>query len=106
VADSDALRQRRRKAHVQGDHSLCRRCTVVKPRPVFPVTDLAPGAGEVKDAAAELRQLAFRLVAAHTADPANGVLAKELRSTLVALMPKGKPDADADLTGLFDALQA
>jgi hypothetical protein len=106
VADSEALRQRRRKAHVQGDHSLCRRCTVVKPRPVFPVADLAPGCGEVTDAALELRQLAFRLVAAHQADPANGILAKELRATLVALLPKGKQDADADLTGLFGALQA
>lgn len=106
MADSEALRQRRRKAHVHGDHSLCRRCTVVKPRPVFPVADLAPGSGEVTDAAGELRQLAYRLVAAHQADPANGILAKELRSTLVALLPKGEGKADADLTGLFGALQA
>ena len=106
MADSEALRQRRRKAHVHGDHSLCRRCTVVKPRPVAVVADLAPGSGEVTDAAAELRQLAYRLVAAHQADPANGILAKELRSTLVALLPKGTEKADADLTGLFGALQA
>jgi hypothetical protein len=110
VADSEALRQRRRKAHVQGDHSLCRRCPVVKPPYAVPGlppgSDVSPGSGEVKDAALELRQLAFRLVAAHQADPANAILAKELRSTLVALMPKGKPEADADLTGLFSALQA
>jgi hypothetical protein len=106
VADSEALRQRRRKAHVQGDHSLCRRCPVVKPPPMTQVPDLPAGSGEVKDAALELRQLAYRLVAAHQADPANGVLAKELRSTLVALMPKGEAKPDADLTGLFGALQA
>jgi len=29
-----------------------------------------------------------------------------LRKTLLELMPKGKPQADADLTGLFGALQA
>jgi hypothetical protein len=71
------------------------------------VPDLPSGHGEVTDAPSELRQLAYRLVAAHTYDPANAILAKELRATLVALLPKGdgKPQ-DADLTGLFSALQA
>ena len=106
MADSDALRQRRRKAHVQGDHSLCRRCQVVKPHPVAAVADLPPGIGEVTDAAAELRQLAWRMAEAHRADPANAILGRELRVTLQALMPKGDEKADADLTGLFGALQA
>jgi hypothetical protein len=106
VADSDALRQRRRKAHVQGDHSMCRRCAVVKPPPVAVVPDLAPGTGEVTDAPSELRQLAWRMAEAHRADPANAILGRELRMTLQALIPKGDEKADADLTGLFGALQA
>jgi hypothetical protein len=106
VADSDALRQRRRKAHVQGDHSLCRRCQVVKPHPVAAVADLPPGIGEVTDAPSELRQLAWRMAEAHRADPANAILGRELRVTLQALIPKGDEKADADLTGLFGALQA
>jgi hypothetical protein len=105
VADSEALRSKRKRAHAAGDHSLCRRCAAVKP-PMTQVPDLPAGSAEVTDAAAELRQLAFRLVMAHTYDPANAILAKELRATLVALLPKGKPEADADLTGLFSALQA
>jgi hypothetical protein len=107
VADSDALRQRRRKAHVQGDHSLCRRCpAVVKGPPVARLPDLPAGHGEVADARAELRQLAYRMAEAHRADPSNAILGAELRKTLLELMPKGKPEADADLTGLFGALQA
>jgi hypothetical protein len=58
------------------------------------------------DAEAEMRALASRLAAAHEAEPSNALLARELRMTLAELMPKGKPDADADLTGLFSALQA
>lgn len=58
------------------------------------------------DPAAELRELAARLVWAHQLDPGNAILGAELRKTLLELMPKGKPEADADLTGLFGALQA
>ena len=50
--------------------------------------------------------MARRLIAAHEGDPQNTLLARELRMTLSELMPKGKQDADADLTGLFAALQA
>jgi hypothetical protein len=60
----------------------------------------------VTDAAAELRQLAHRMAEAHRADPGNAILGAELRKTLLTLMPKGKQDVDADLTGLFGALQA
>jgi hypothetical protein len=63
-------------------------------------------AGEVTDAASELRQLAARMAEAHRADPGNAILGAELRKTLLTLMPKGKTEADADLTGLFGALQA
>ena len=74
-------------------------------RPVA-VPDLPEDAGEVTDARAELRQLAHRMAEAHRADPGNAILGAELRKTLLELMPKGKQDADADLTGLFGALQA
>lgn len=97
---------RRSRAHKAGDHSLCRRCAAVKPRSVAAVVDLPAGAGEVTDAPSELRQLAWRMAEAHRADPANAILGRELRVTLEALIPKGDEKADADLTGLFGALQA
>jgi hypothetical protein len=58
------------------------------------------------DPVAEMRRLAARMAQAHEADPSNAILGAELRKTLLELMPKGKQDADADLTGLFSALQA
>jgi hypothetical protein len=81
LADSGALRVRRARAHAAGDHSLCKRCSAV-------------------------RDQAGRLAAAHEADPSNAPLARELRMTLAELMPKDSGNADADLTGLFSALQA
>ena len=99
MADSGALRVRRSRAHKAGDHSLCRRCAALKLAAPVAV-------GEVTDAASELRQLAYRMADAHRADPGNAILGAELRKTLLVLMPKGKQDADADLTGLFGALQA
>ncbi|SRR6266568_881307 len=109
MADSEAVRSRRKRAHASGDHSLCRRCpAVVKAPPVARLPDLPvpAGRGEVTDAAAELRQLAHRMAEAHRADPSNAILGAELRKTLLELMPKGRPDADADLTGLLATLQA
>jgi hypothetical protein len=91
---------------MQGDHALCRRCSAVKGAPMSPVPDLPVGAGEVTDAPSELRQLAWRMAEAHRADPANAILARELRLTLQALIPAGKVELDADLTGLFGSLQA
>jgi len=104
VADSGALRVRRSRAHKAGDHSLCRgNCAALKLASPAAAAD-APG--EVTDARAELRQLAYRMREAHRKDPGNAFLGAELRKTLLELMPKGKPNADADLTGLFGALQA
>jgi hypothetical protein len=110
VADSGALRVRRARAHAAGDHSLCKRCAAVRVDAPPRLTALPPvprdaSAAEV-DAALEMRRLALRLVTAHESEPANTLLARELRMTLAELMPKGKQDADADLTGLFSALQA
>ena len=62
--------------------------------------------GESLDPAAEMRRLAARLAEAHENDPSNAIVAAELRKTLLELMPKDKGNADADLTGLFGALQA
>ena len=51
-------------------------------------------------------ELAAELHAAYRADTSNAILARELRATLVALLPKDARKPDADLTGLFAALQA
>ena len=100
MADSEALRARRSRRHKAGDHTLCRgNCATLKL--AAPAT-----VGEVTDARAELRQLAYRMAEAHRAEPGNAILGAELRKTLLELMPKGKSDADDDLTGLFGALQA
>jgi hypothetical protein len=102
LADSDALRMRRSRRHKGGDHSLCRNCAALK---LAAVPATAPD-GEVTDARAELRQLAFRMAGAHREDPSNAILGAELRKTLLELLPKGTENQDADLTGLFGALQA
>jgi hypothetical protein len=73
VADSGALRQRRYKAHLRGDHHLCRHLREV---PVVEVQ--APDPGEL-DPVAELRALAGRLAAAYDTDRGNTAIARELR---------------------------
>lgn len=98
MADSGALRVRRSKAHKAGDHSLCRRCAAVRPQ----LETLPPAPdGEVTDAQLEMRQLAWRLAGAHRADPANAIVARELRMTLQALGAK----ADDGLGELYAALR-
>jgi hypothetical protein len=60
----------------------------------------------VTDAPLELRRLAARLVTAHEADPANAILAAELRKTLTELIPKDqKKNQDAEIAELFGALR-
>lgn len=69
------------------------------------VTALPPPVpGAHLDPVAEMRRLAERLIAAHEADVANTLLARELRMTLHELLPKDSGKADADLTGLLAAL--
>jgi len=107
LADSGALRVRRARAHAAGDHSLCRRCSVVRGDAPQAVTALpSPVPGAHLDPVAELRELATELHAAYRADTANAMLARECRATLALLLPKDSGKADADLTGLFSALQA
>jgi hypothetical protein len=101
------MRQRRSKAHKAGDHRLCgSRCSAARGAPPVLAVLPTPAPGAAFDAPAEMQNLAARLVQAHEADPSNTLLADALRKTLLELMPKGKADADADLTGLFSALQA
>lgn len=84
MADSDALRMRRSRAHRAGDHSLCKRCAAVR------LAALPAEAPPVEDPVAELRRLAGRVVRAHEADPGNARLAGEVRMTLQALMGSGR----------------
>jgi hypothetical protein len=89
MADSEAVRSRRKRAHAAGDHSLCRRdCAALK------LAAPPPGAAPAQDPEAEMRLLAARLAAAHHADPGNASLARELRMTLQSLMGKS---ADGEL---------
>jgi len=105
MADSGALRQRRSKAHKAGDHSLCGSRCSMGGRARLTVLPPVPSAPEF-DPVAELRGVATLAVAAYRADPSNATLCREARMTLQALMPKDGGSADADLTGLFRALQA
>src|SRR5262245_33410877 len=87
LADSGALRVRRARAHAEGDHSLCKRCAVIRARP--------ENAGPVDDPMAEMRLLAGQLAAACRVEPGNASLARELRMTLQALMdPGGTVDSE------------
>jgi hypothetical protein len=93
MADSEAVRSRRKRLHAQGDHSMCsprRECA----KPKLAAVVQMPAVGDDFDPVVQMRELAGRLVAAHTQDPANAALARELRVTLLALpsAPEG-PDA-------------
>src|SRR5260370_27062731 len=103
MADSGALRVRRARAHKAGDHSLCRRCAAVRGGLPTLVPDLPTqlASGPAFDPAAELRQLAARMIAAHREDPSNAVLGAELRKTLVELIRKRAGKPDDDLSDLF-----
>jgi hypothetical protein len=94
VADSDAVRSRRKRRHAAGDHSECRRCS----GRVLSVVPIVPAAAEV-DVRAEMNALARRLEAAHMADPLNVSVARELRLTLQALAGV-EPPADDPLAEL------
>jgi hypothetical protein len=104
LADSEALRARRRRRHKAGDHSLCVRCAAVRggggpPDGVRPRLE-AQVAG-VEDPVAGLRQLAGQLAQDYRADRGNAMLARELRMTLQALVPQKPGNSDDDLSDLF-----
>ncbi len=100
MADSDALRSRRKRGHAAGDHSLCRRCG--GRQAAFPGLD-SPDGGAI-DRGEALVRLAVRLEAAHEANPADAAVARELRATLLALSP-GEA-VDSELAGLIGDLRA
>src|SRR5215813_5731257 len=94
MADSAALRMRRSRAHKAGDHSLCRpNCS---PPLAVVLAEVADPGGPL-DVEESLRALARRLEAAHIADPANAVVARELRATLLALPGEEEADPMAEL---------
>jgi hypothetical protein len=100
MADSDAVRQMRRRHHKAGDHHLCRKgCQAA--RPSLSIAAKPGGSGEDLDPVAALRDLAADLQAAYRADPANALLAKELRTTLLALSPAREAGVDAELQALM-----
>jgi hypothetical protein len=82
MADSDALRSRRKRLHAAGDHHLCHRCDARSGAVVVPPA----GDGAAVDARVMLEALARRLEAAHEADPADAQVARVLQSCLVVLM--------------------
>jgi hypothetical protein len=98
LADSNALRMRRSRAHKAGDHSLCRNCAALKL--AAPPLDVPP----VDDPLAEMRMVAARVVRAHEKDPGNANLAREARMTLQALMGPGET-VDSDLAEMFAAFR-
>src|SRR6266567_661754 len=98
MADSEAVRSRRKRAHAAGDHHLCRNCAALKL--AAPTEDSPP----VADPMAEMRRLAGRVVAAHEKDPGNANLAREARMTLQALMGPGEA-VDGELAEMFAAFR-
>ncbi len=102
MADSEAVRSRRKRLHARGDHSMCRQCAAMRgdraarALRAAPVAEASPGE--------RLDALARRLEAAHMAEPANAMVARELRMTLVELGKAEKP-AD-DVMGELRALAA
>jgi len=79
MADSDALRSKRKRLHAADDHHLCRHDA----SSTVPAPPAADGAGI--DPHAALEALAARLEAASEADPGNDRVARELRATLLVL---------------------
>ena len=106
MPDSGALRVRRSRAHKAGDHSLCRRCAALRGGEVPSRALISVPDGPPFDPAAELRDLAARMVVAHREDPSNAILGAELRKTLVELIGKRAEKPDDDLAGLFAEFSA
>jgi hypothetical protein len=113
MADTEALRSRRARAHRRGDHHLCRHDRAATRPPPAPnkETPWAPNKetpvclgcdapalddGDL-DPRAGLLTLARQLAAAAAGDPANAALARELRETLLAIpAPDDPPDDPLD----------
>jgi hypothetical protein len=105
MADSGAVRARRHRQHVAGNHALCRRDCGENRQ----VLRALPGTDEISaripdfDPQRSMRELAEQLREACAANPADAVLAREYRLTLQALVPD--KETDDELSGLLSALQ-
>jgi hypothetical protein len=103
MADSDAVRSRRKRLHAAGDHSLC---THGGPRAGIPVQpDRDTGDGTAVDPDASLAALARRLEAAHEANPGDAQLARVLKDVLLVLRSQDE-GVDRELAGLLDQLRS
>jgi hypothetical protein len=101
MADSDAVRSRRKRLHAANDHSACSaRCDARRGL----VAVAAAGDAGV-DVPGSLARLARRLEAAHEADPGNAVVARVLKDTL-ALIGSGEPAAGDDRMDFLRELAA
>jgi hypothetical protein len=101
VADSNALRSRRKRLHARGDHSECRRCDG---RGVILMPPVPTGAAA--DPRARLEALAARLEAAHEQDPSDAQVARVLKDVLLALgATPGKAD-DGELAAFLAAIRS
>jgi hypothetical protein len=103
MADSDAVRQQRRRRHLAGDHSACRRgCQAA--RVSLKIAPVPPGSGRDLDPSAALRDLAAQLREACAADPSNAALSREYRATLLALSPPREGGVEAEMRLLMAEL--
>lgn len=106
MADSDAVRSRRKRRHAAGDHGMCGPSCDRRPPGRVLATAAVAQAGPCTDPAAALAALAARLEAAHEADPADAAVARVLKDTLVVLagLDGGEDDGDplAGLRALAD----
>lgn len=83
MADSNAVRSRRKRLHAANDHSECRRCDGRRPLSAVPAASAPAATGT--DPRARLESLAARLEAAHEDDPSDAMLARVLKDVLLAL---------------------
>lgn len=105
MADSGALRARRHRQHVAGNHALCRAgCggTEQIPEASPQIPEAQAGSPEL-DPHSAMQELAAQLRLACAANPADAVLAREYRLTLQALTPP--KDADDELSDLLASMQ-
>src|SRR5262252_2641678 len=88
MADSGSLRVKRHRQHRAGNHSLCRPgCGGITRAPVTPARNagVAGDQGKIADPMVAMSELAAQLKVACEANPADAVLAREYRLTLVEL---------------------
>jgi hypothetical protein len=102
MADEPALRMRRHRLHKGGNHSLCKRScgqSAEVARILREARQVEPVSGEF-DPRQAMVDLAMQLREASAASPADAVLAREYRLTLVELAKGGEgdgPDPFAEL---------